>query len=91
MEEIKAINDVNNTGHSPKLTFRFFFDETLHDEVKIQECGFHWIYQEEAASSTVFESHDDEDKETIPPTMKLKQRVFGNPMTKELDQTKGLR
>ncbi|WJX92097.1 hypothetical protein P8452_73784 [Trifolium repens] len=92
MEEIKAINDVNNTGHSPKLTFRFFFDETFHDEVKIQECGFHWIYQEEAASSTVFESHDDEDKETIPPTMKLKQRVFGNTMSSlELDQTKGLR
>ncbi|KAK2406392.1 disease resistance protein RUN1 [Trifolium repens] len=92
MEEIKAINDVNNTGHSPKLTFRFFFDETLHDEVKIQKCGFHWIYQEEAASSTVFESHDDEDIETIPPTMKLKQRVFGNTMSSlELDQTKGLR
>ncbi|KAK2353100.1 disease resistance protein RUN1 [Trifolium repens] len=31
MEEMKAINDVNSTSYNPKLTFRFFIDETLHD------------------------------------------------------------
>ncbi|MCH88200.1 TIR-NBS-LRR resistance protein [Trifolium medium] len=93
MEEIKAINDVNNTGYNPKLTFRFFIDENVYDEVVIQECGFLWIYQgqEETVSSTIFESHD-EDEETVPPTRKLNQRVFGTPMPSlELDQTKGLR
>ncbi|MCH81144.1 TIR-NBS-LRR resistance protein, partial [Trifolium medium] len=73
-----AVNDVNNTSHSPKLTFRFFIDEseTLYDEVSIKECGFRWIYQDKTISSTIFESHD-EDEETVPPTKKLKQRVFG--------------
>jgi hypothetical protein len=90
MEEMKAINDVNSTSYNPKLTFRFFIDETLHDEtsyneVEIKECGFRWIYQEEASCSTVFESHDEE--ETIRPRKKLKQDIFGNSTSQELDVT----
>ncbi|WJX92099.1 hypothetical protein P8452_73786 [Trifolium repens] len=49
MEEIKAIKELNSTSYSPKLTFRFFIDEALHDGIGIKECGFRWIYQEEAA------------------------------------------
>ncbi|CAJ2663625.1 unnamed protein product [Trifolium pratense] len=78
VEEIKAINDVNRTSYNPKLTFRFFIDEneSPYHEVAIKECGFHWIYK----------------KETVPPTRKLKQHVFGTPMLSlELDVTKGLR
>ncbi|MCH79508.1 putative disease resistance protein (TIR-NBS-LRR class), partial [Trifolium medium] len=63
---MEAVDDVNNTSYSPKLTFRFFFDES--GTVSIKECGFHWIYQEETGSSTIFESHD-EDEETVPPTI----------------------
>ncbi|MCH81896.1 TIR-NBS-LRR resistance protein [Trifolium medium] len=58
IEEIKAINDVNNTSYSPKLIFEFFIYKS--ETVTIKECGFHWIYQQEAASSTVFESNDQE-------------------------------
>ncbi|CAJ2663628.1 unnamed protein product [Trifolium pratense] len=78
VEEIKAINDVDSTSYNPKLTFRFFIDENKipYYEVAIKECGFHWIYK----------------KETVPPTRKLKQHVFGTPMASlELDETKGLR
>ncbi|XP_045789522.1 disease resistance-like protein DSC1 [Trifolium pratense] len=78
VEEIKAINDVNSTSYNPKLTFRFFIDEnkTPYEEVAIKECGVHWIYK----------------KETVPPTRKLKQHVFGTSMASlELDVTKGLR
>ncbi|GAU28767.1 hypothetical protein TSUD_357530 [Trifolium subterraneum] len=91
MEEIKAINHVNGTGYNPKLTFTFFVNETLHDQVTIKECGFRWIYHEETVSSTIFKSHD-EDEETVPPTRKLQQRVFGTPVPSlELVETKGLR
>ncbi|XP_045789515.1 disease resistance protein RPV1-like isoform X2 [Trifolium pratense] len=67
-EEIKAINDVNNTSYSSKLAFRFFIDENLHDgtledEVAIKECGFRWIYKEAAEFSTVFESQEEEEEE----------------------------
>ncbi|WJX83714.1 hypothetical protein P8452_66357 [Trifolium repens] len=90
MEEIKAINDVNNTGYNPKLTFRFFIDENVCDEVVIQECGFLWIYQGEMVSATIFESHDQE--ETVPPTEKLEQHVHGTPsLSLELDETKDKR
>jgi hypothetical protein len=58
MEEVKAINDVNSTSYNPKLTFTFFIDDTLYDEVEIKECGFRWIYQEE-------------ERETIHPRKKL--------------------
>ncbi|GAU51403.1 hypothetical protein TSUD_351260 [Trifolium subterraneum] len=76
VEKIKAINDKNSTGYNPKLTFSFFIDESVYDNVVIQECGFRWIYK----------------KETVPPTRKLKQHVFGTPMPSlELDETKGLR
>jgi len=61
VEEIKAINDVNNTSFNPKLTFRFFMDETPYDEVAIKECGFRWIYQEETESSSDFQSNDQEE------------------------------
>ncbi|MCH80327.1 TIR-NBS-LRR resistance protein, partial [Trifolium medium] len=40
MEEIKSINDVSGIGYNPKLTFRFFIDENVYDDVVIQECGF---------------------------------------------------
>ncbi|GAU38827.1 hypothetical protein TSUD_356780 [Trifolium subterraneum] len=94
MEEINAFNDVNTTStYNPKLTFEFLIyeSENLY-EVAIKECGFRWIYQEEAASLTVFESHD-EDEETVPPTRKLKQRVYGRTPMPSLgsDETKGLR
>jgi hypothetical protein len=90
MEEMKAINDVNSTSYNPKLTFRFFIDETLHDEtsyneVAIKECGFRWIYQEEASCSTVFESHDEE--ETNRPRKILKQDILGTSTSLELDVT----
>jgi hypothetical protein len=53
----EAVDDhVNITSYSPKLTFRFFFDET--ETVSIKECGFHWIYQKDTVS-TIFESHDE--------------------------------
>jgi len=80
MEEVKAINDVNNTGYNPKLTFTFFIDETLYDEVEIKECGFRWLYGEEIISSTISEFHDQEEnvsssdfqyndkEEIVPPT-----------------------
>ena len=61
VEQIKVISDVNNTSYDPKLTFTFFIDETLYDEVEIKECGFCWIYQEEAVSSIISESHDEEE------------------------------
>jgi hypothetical protein len=87
LEEIKAINDVNRTCYNPKLTFRFFIDktlsdETLHDEVVIKECGFRWIYQEEAASSTASESQEEE---FLRPRKKLKQNIFRTPPSLELD------
>ncbi|KAK2410799.1 disease resistance protein RUN1 [Trifolium repens] len=68
LEEIEAINDVNRTCYNPKLTFRFFIDktlsdETLHDEVVIKECGFRWIYQEEAASESQEEEEEEEEEE----------------------------
>nr|WIL60001.1 nodulation protein [Melilotus officinalis] len=64
VELTKANNDMN-----PKLTFTFFIDKTLYDEVAIKKCGFHWIiYQkdslhdeEETASLSDFESHDEEE------------------------------
>ncbi|XP_058750330.1 disease resistance protein RPV1-like [Vicia villosa] len=49
-EEIKANNDVNNTSYNPKLTFRFFIEESLYNEVTIVECGFHWIYPFEGSA-----------------------------------------
>jgi len=61
VEQTKAISDVNNTSYNPKLTFTFFIDETLYDEVEIKECGFRWIYQEETVSSIISESHDEEE------------------------------
>ncbi|XP_045789512.1 TMV resistance protein N-like [Trifolium pratense] len=69
MDEIKAIKDVNNSGYNPKLTFRFFIDqsETLYDEVSIKECGFRWIYQENIVPHTIFESDDEEEEEEIIP------------------------
>jgi hypothetical protein len=67
---------MNSTSYNPKLTFRFFIDENVADCLVIQECGFRWIYQEE----------------TVPPTRKLKQHVFGTPLRSlESDQTEGLR
>ncbi|GAU38826.1 hypothetical protein TSUD_356770 [Trifolium subterraneum] len=73
MEDIKAINDANITSCCPKLAFRFFIDEALHDgtsddEVAIKECGFRWIYKEAEDFSTVSESQEDEEaKERIHP------------------------
>ncbi|WJX86407.1 hypothetical protein P8452_68720 [Trifolium repens] len=66
IEEIKAFKELNSTSYSPKLTFRFFIDEALHDGstddgVAIKECGFRWIYQEAADFSTVFESQEEEE------------------------------
>jgi len=61
VEEIKSISDVNSTSYNPKLTFRFFIEEDLYDEVAIKECGFHWIYNEEIIPSTISESHDQEE------------------------------
>ncbi|KAK2353098.1 disease resistance protein RUN1 [Trifolium repens] len=68
MEEIKAIKELNNTSYCPKLAFRFFIDEALHDgstddKVAIKECGFRWIYKEGADFSTVFESQEEEEEE----------------------------
>nr|WIL59964.1 nodulation protein [Melilotus officinalis] len=80
VEEIKAINNVNNTSYNPKLTFTFFIDETLYNEVMIKECGFRWIYQKETVSSAISESHNEEEtaslsdfqsndqEEIVPPT-----------------------
>ncbi|KEH18376.1 TIR-NBS-LRR class disease resistance protein [Medicago truncatula] len=61
VEQTKAISDGNSTSYTPKLTFTFFIDETLYDEVEIKECGFRWIYQEETVSSTISESNDEEE------------------------------
>jgi len=47
VEQTKAISDLNSTSYNPKLTFTFFIDETLYDEVEIKECGFRWIYKKE--------------------------------------------
>jgi hypothetical protein len=82
MDAVEAINDVNSTGYNPKLTFRFFIDEseTLYDEMTIKECGFRWIYQEE-----------EEEEETLRPRKKPKQDIFGTPPSLELDSTKDLR
>ncbi|XP_058743528.1 disease resistance protein RPV1-like [Vicia villosa] len=80
VEEIKASSDVNNTSYNPKLTFRFFAEENLYNEVTIVECGFHWIYPFEGSAvpnkNDDFES--DEREDTVPPTNKLEQRVVGN-------------
>ncbi|CAI8608050.1 unnamed protein product [Vicia faba] len=64
-EEIKVSKDVNNTSYNPKLTFRFFIDETLYDEVAIKQCGFRWIYQEETISSAVLESQNEVEEEIV--------------------------
>ncbi|WJX86404.1 hypothetical protein P8452_68717 [Trifolium repens] len=104
MEEIKAINDVNNTSYNPKLTFTFFIDETLH-EVTIKKCGVRWIYQGEMVSSTIFESLDEEEtasssyfqsndqEQTVPPTIieSDDQIQIVLPTNFELDETKDLR
>ncbi|GAU10314.1 hypothetical protein TSUD_351130 [Trifolium subterraneum] len=89
VEKIKAINDMSS---NPKLTFKFFIDGNVCHHVVIQECGFHWIYKKETVSSTIFESHD-EDKETVPPTRKLMQHVYGRTPMPSLgsDERKGLR
>ena len=80
VEEIKAINDVNNTSNNPKLTFRFFIHENIYDEVAIKECGFRWMYKEETVALTISESHKEEEivsssdfqsndqEEIVPPT-----------------------
>ena len=56
VQQTKAITDANSTIYNSKLTFTFFMDETLYDEVEIKECGFRWIYQEETVSLTISES-----------------------------------
>ncbi|GAU38823.1 hypothetical protein TSUD_356740 [Trifolium subterraneum] len=90
MEEIKAINDVNNTSYNPKLTFRFFIDENVCDEVVIQECGFLWIYQEEMVSATIFESRDQE--ETVSPSdLQSNYQEEAVPPAEKLDETKDVR
>jgi len=63
VKETKVVNDVNRTSYNPKLTFRFFMDETIYDEVAIKECGVRWIYQEEGEeimSSSDFQSDHQE-------------------------------
>ncbi|XP_050873975.1 disease resistance protein RUN1 isoform X2 [Lathyrus oleraceus] len=79
VEEIKAISDVNNTSYNPKLTFRFFIDESLYSEVMIVECGFHWIYPFEGSAvpkrNDGFDSDDKE--EAVLLTNKLEQCVVG--------------
>jgi len=47
VEETKFINDVS-INYNPKLTFRFFIEETQCNEEMIVECGFHWMYPFEA-------------------------------------------
>jgi hypothetical protein len=65
MDAVEAINDVNSTGYNPKLTFRFFIDEseTLYDEMTIKECGFRWIYQEEEEVEEEEEEESEEEEE----------------------------
>jgi hypothetical protein len=67
MDAVEAINDVNSTGYNPKLTFRFFIDEseTLYDEMTIKECGFRWIYQEEEEVEEEEEEESSEEEETF--------------------------
>ncbi|XP_058750328.1 disease resistance protein RUN1-like [Vicia villosa] len=93
VEEIKANNDVNNTSYNPKLTFRFFIEESLYNEVTIVECGFHWIYPYEGSAvpnrNDGFESDDRE--ETVPPTNKLEQSVVGTLSSLEVDESEDLR
>nr|WIL60050.1 nodulation protein [Melilotus officinalis] len=104
VEGIKSINDVTNTSYNPKLTFNFFIEEDLYDEVAIKECGFRWIYKEETIPSTISESHDQEEivpptnfesddlEETIPPRNKLNLDIFGTPpLNLKLDETYDLR
>ncbi|MCH79896.1 putative disease resistance protein (TIR-NBS-LRR class) [Trifolium medium] len=106
VEKIKSINDMNSTSYNPKLTFKFFIDEHVCHHVVIKECGFRWIYKEETVSSTIFESHDEDEEtvsstifeshdeeETVPPTKKLMPRVNGRTPMSSLgsDETKGLR
>ncbi|KEH18379.1 disease resistance protein (TIR-NBS-LRR class) family protein, putative [Medicago truncatula] len=61
VQQTKAITDANSTIYNSKLTFTFFMNETLYDEVEIKECGFRWIYQQETVSSTISESHVEEE------------------------------
>jgi len=80
VELTKANSEVNSTSYNPKLTFKFFIDETSYDEVAIKECGFRWIYQDKTVSSTISESHDEQEivsssefqsnkqEEIVPPT-----------------------
>ncbi|CAL5195632.1 unnamed protein product [Lathyrus oleraceus] len=92
VEEIKAINDVNNTSYNPKLTFRFSIDESRYNEVKIVECGFHWRYPFEGSAvpnkNDDLESDDQED--TVPPTNKLEQRVVATLSSLEVDESEDL-
>jgi hypothetical protein len=65
MDAVEAINDVNSTGYNPKLTFRFFIDEseTLNDEMTIKKCGFRRIYQEEEEVEEEEESEESSEEE----------------------------
>ncbi|XP_058750284.1 disease resistance-like protein DSC1 [Vicia villosa] len=40
---MEAVEEISTRCYNPKLTFRFFIDERLYNEVMIVECGFHWI------------------------------------------------
>ncbi|WJX86411.1 hypothetical protein P8452_68723 [Trifolium repens] len=55
MDAVEAINDVNSTGYNPKLTFRFFIDEseTLYDEMTIKELSCKKIMEEIKAINDV--------------------------------------
>ncbi|KAL5062754.1 hypothetical protein RYX36_024491 [Vicia faba] len=87
VEEIKAINVVNNTSYSPKLTFRFFIDESRYNEVKILECGLHWIYPFEGSAVP---NRNDDREDAVPPTNILEQRVVGTLSSLGVDESEDL-
>ncbi|XP_058745349.1 disease resistance protein RUN1-like [Vicia villosa] len=87
VEEIKAINVVNNTSYSPKLTFRFFIDEGQYNEVRVIECGLKWIYPFEASAVP---NRNDDQEDAVPPTNSLEQRVAGSLSSLEVDESEDL-
>ena len=76
---------MNSTSYNPKLTFTFFIDETLYDEVEIKECGFRWIYQQETVSSTISDSHDEEEIVSSSDCQSNEQEEIVSPTNFELD------
>ncbi|XP_058750326.1 disease resistance protein RUN1-like [Vicia villosa] len=87
VEEIKASIDVNNTSYNPKLTFRFFIEESRYNEVTIVECGFHWIYPFEDSAAP---NRNDDLEYTVPPTNKLEQSVVGTLSSLEVFESEDL-